>query len=113
MTEMVYTKADRQFGVHNTHCCTRHGCKYMDPRCPVEFGNAPGVFCEDCQNEGRDYDGSWNIESRVIAALMNRLRLTAIVLSDEELNAPLTRLQIDFAQNGAAYVKKSDGESYD
>jgi hypothetical protein len=35
-------------GVHNTHCCKIHGCKYNDPDCPVEFGDLMGVYCDEC-----------------------------------------------------------------
>jgi hypothetical protein len=27
-----------RWGVHVTHCCKRHGCKYGDVNCPVELG---------------------------------------------------------------------------
>ena len=37
-------------GVHDSHCCKKHGCKYGDDDCPVQFGNLPGVHCEDCDN---------------------------------------------------------------
>ncbi len=44
------------YGVHNTHCCRRHGCKYGDNDCPVEFGDAEGVKCEWCEEDDREYD---------------------------------------------------------
>ena len=37
-----------RLGVHNTHCCKEHGCKYGDFDCPVEHGPLPGVRCESC-----------------------------------------------------------------
>lgn len=37
-------------GVHDKHCCKKHGCKYFDPECPVEFGSLLGIYCEDCEN---------------------------------------------------------------
>lgn len=27
-----------KWGVHETHCCETHGCKYGNPECPVELG---------------------------------------------------------------------------
>lgn len=27
-----------KWGVHRTHCCKKHGCKYGDKDCPVELG---------------------------------------------------------------------------
>lgn len=48
----MITKDDRQFGVHATHCCSVHGCKYgQDDVCPVVNGLSEGVRCEDCDWE--------------------------------------------------------------
>jgi hypothetical protein len=27
-----------KWGVHETHCCKKHGCKYGDIDCPVKLG---------------------------------------------------------------------------
>ena len=36
-------------GVHATHCCKWHGCKYGDPDCPVVSGEVEQEYlCEDC-----------------------------------------------------------------
>lgn len=36
-------------GVHATHCCVRHGCKYGDSDCPVVGGTVPQRYpCEFC-----------------------------------------------------------------
>lgn len=43
-----YMPGEEEYGVHNTHCCRDHGCKYSDPRCPVAYGDAPGIPCEEC-----------------------------------------------------------------
>jgi hypothetical protein len=42
--------------VHTTHCCKRHGCKYNDPLCPVEFSNFEGIICEDCRSEEAEFN---------------------------------------------------------
>ena len=43
----------KNVGVHTTHCCKRHGCKYGDGDCPVENGEAEQVYlCEACTEEG-------------------------------------------------------------
>lgn len=42
-------------GVHNTHCCKRHGCKYANEDCPVYHGLLPGV--EQCE-QGSDMEES-------------------------------------------------------
>lgn len=37
-------------GVHAQHCCTRHGCKYGNPECPVVRGRvAQEVPCSECE----------------------------------------------------------------
>lgn len=36
-------------GVHEHHCCVRHGCKYGNDDCPVVSGETLQVYrCEDC-----------------------------------------------------------------
>lgn len=36
-------------GVHRTHCCIRHGCKYGEKDCPVVTGKVKQDYpCEDC-----------------------------------------------------------------
>ena len=38
-----------KFGVHKTHCCIQHGCKYGDDDCPVVLGIIKQEYvCEDC-----------------------------------------------------------------
>ena len=40
-------------GVHKTHCCWYHGCKYCDPKCPVVKGKIKQAYsCEDCDEDG-------------------------------------------------------------
>lgn len=39
-------------GVHATHCCVIHGCKYGDEDCPVENKEVMQEYlCEQCDNE--------------------------------------------------------------
>jgi hypothetical protein len=41
------------YGVHASHCCFIHGCKYGDDDCPVEKGEVKQEYiCESCQNDG-------------------------------------------------------------
>lgn len=43
-----------RWGVHETHCCSKHGCKYgQDNDCPVALGLIKQKY--DCQN-GYDMD---------------------------------------------------------
>ena len=45
-------------GVHISHCCKWHGCKYGDPDCPVVSGEVKQAYlCEWCAEdlEHEDY----------------------------------------------------------
>ena len=38
-----------RYGVHRTHCCVLHGCKYGDEDCPVANGEIKQDYtCESC-----------------------------------------------------------------
>lgn len=42
-------------GVHISHCCKWHGCKYNDPNCPVENGQVEQEYlCEWCSELLKD-----------------------------------------------------------
>lgn len=48
-------------GVHQTHCCIMHGCKYGDEDCPVENGEIRQKYiCEDC-----DYDNIKSVDDLI------------------------------------------------
>jgi len=41
-----------KWGVHRTHCCFQHGCKYGNKDCPVELGLLKQDYpCEMCSLE--------------------------------------------------------------
>lgn len=43
---------EERWGVHRTHCCFKHGCKYGDDDCPVEIGLiAQDYLCESCTQD--------------------------------------------------------------
>ena len=42
-------------GVHASHCCKWHGCKYGDDDCPVANGEVEQLYlCEACDWDLRD-----------------------------------------------------------
>lgn len=45
-----------RWGVHEAHCCPKHGCKYGDSCCPVVLGltDKHNTCCEDCENDMED-----------------------------------------------------------
>jgi hypothetical protein len=53
-------------GVHTTHCCDHHGCKYGDDDCPVVLKTHKQVYpCESCGDFGSghyDSDMVWHPE---------------------------------------------------
>lgn len=51
------TKED--WGVHITHCCLEHGCKYGDDECPVELGLVKQQYsCEMCKEDKLENDNT-------------------------------------------------------
>lgn len=47
-----------RWGVHETHCCVLHGCKYQEEDCPVTNRLIPQQYiCESC-----DWDGLKSVE---------------------------------------------------
>lgn len=48
-------------GVHQTHCCDKHGCKYADPKCPVVKGKVKQEDpCETCSMHARQEGGFYD-----------------------------------------------------
>lgn len=42
-------------GMHASHCCDKHGCKYNNENCPVEKGEVkPEFSCEHCDSDEED-----------------------------------------------------------
>jgi hypothetical protein len=41
---------EEDYGVHEAHCCLKHGCKYGYDNCPVVLDKVKQLYkCEDCQ----------------------------------------------------------------
>lgn len=77
------------FGVHEGHCCSKHGCKYGTSNCPVVNKKHPGVVCEECSKErtkGFPYPGPAMLE----AFSIGQVNLVSVVtILSEVLNLPL------------------------
>ena len=44
-----------KWGVHTSHCCVVHGCKYGEKECPVVQKQAKQEYlCEYCSEDGFD-----------------------------------------------------------
>jgi len=61
-----------KYGVHRTHCCILHGCKYSNKDCPVVSGEAKQEYlCECCSENGiKSIDEIKNIS--IFLCLSNR-----------------------------------------
>ena len=49
-----------KYGVHQDHCCKKHGCKYGDNDCPVEDGTVIQTYI--CQYGDEMNDSCFNEE---------------------------------------------------
>lgn len=59
-----------KYGVHQTHCCIIHGCKYGDEDCPVVSGEIKQAYpCEYCSDENEE-----NYIARELYATLKELR---------------------------------------
>ena len=51
------TKSRIEWGVHRTHCCSKHGCKYGDADCPVAIELIKQDYdCESCSWDNDDWN---------------------------------------------------------
>ena len=71
----------RSEGVHRTHCCRIHGCKYGDEDCPVATGKILQAYaCEECAEAlWDDWDDPINIlvvNARTIDLLQSAMKNT-------------------------------------
>jgi hypothetical protein len=49
LNEIYDDVPESKYGVHATHCCVEHGCKYGNPKCPVVLGKVKQAYpCADC-----------------------------------------------------------------
>jgi len=70
----AYLTAKTNEGVHRTHCCVKHGCKYSaDDYCPVVNKEVEQKYlCEDC-----GYDGITQLSQLYSTDHMNISRINA------------------------------------
>lgn len=69
-------------GVHASHCCARHGCKYFEEDCPVVTGQVKQLYnCEECDDEAE----------RVGAAMKKAVEL-GVMQDTPEMRAALLQI---------------------
>lgn len=79
------------WGVHETHCCVIHGCKYgNDEHCPVYKALIEqGYLCETCSdkaqerkfsngNTNADYEGQWSKVHKEFQKVVNERRVNKL-----------------------------------
>lgn len=52
---MVKARKSKDRDVHTEHCCSKHGCKYNDRKCPVVLRKKiQSYLCEYCSNDAEE-----------------------------------------------------------
>lgn len=60
----------KKYGVHITHCCVKHGCKYGDKDCPVVLEIVKQEYiCESC-----GWDGIKNVNQLIYKENVEKLK---------------------------------------
>lgn len=78
-------------GVHVSHCCIHHGCKYGDTDCPVETGRSQQAYpCERC--DGRIFKIEQALKAFVSEFESNLVLDDVIVDSPEDRWSRLEKL---------------------
>ncbi len=83
--DIVTTVPEEKWGVHRTHCCLNHGCKYGNQDCPVELGLIIQDYpCEDCELE-EDNTNLMDEHMIAIVELLKNYNLTALSKYEKSL----------------------------
>lgn len=73
-------------GVHTSHCCAVHGCKYCDSDCPVELGtHAQEYACEYCTHPDMIRERIKGLEKEL--AVMEKLVASGIYIPKNSYDA--------------------------
>ena len=80
-------------GVHQTHCCFIHGCKYGDDDCPVVKGRLEQDYlCESCAWDGLDSMELFREAVKLDSINLEKEDYEKLIaeISDEDLKLKLT-----------------------
>jgi len=81
-----------RYGVHITHCCYLHGCKYGYDDCPVSTGEVKQEYvCEYCSDEG--YKEVKEITSLIGKKMIDKEELESLI---ERYKEELRHIKEDF-----------------
>jgi hypothetical protein len=63
-TSILSSLPKEEWGVHRTHCCKKHGCKYSDEDCPVVLGHVEQDYrCEE-NNFDDCFEPNFNLDKQ-------------------------------------------------
>lgn len=104
---MSLSKAEYRIGVHSSHCCDIHGCKYGDDDCPVELKEVAADYkCEQCY---------WEEEEDMRNPRMQALKKQIARLTSELADLKNTNLKLfvdwDNAQEELASARETAFEA--
>ena len=79
-----------KWGVHETHCCEKHGCKYGYNDCPVEIGLVKQMYECELGDEMNDpcYEDNTKLPEKLQKCVDNYVKHLK-TLSTEEIDALL------------------------
>ena len=79
---------EEEWGVHESHCCFEHGCKYGDRNCPVELGitkqDFPCEICSDTEEEENNGFYQGNIKVELLTDTLKDIQADLIILMSEK-----------------------------
>lgn len=92
----------KDWGVHITHCCVLHGCKYGDEDCPVVTQETVQKYeCEDCSNSMIPAFfnlGVKKINAPLLEILLQKEGIESTLILDEDVNVETNQLVQAYAE---------------
>ena len=86
------------YGVHQAHCCIKHGCKYGEKDCPVVLGLTIQQYpCEDCGEA--EHKNGINYVKKIIENAINK----------HNINLPLNDPNIESLVSYVLLIGYNDG----
>lgn len=95
-----------RYGVHQTHCCVMHGCKYGNSDCPVVTGEIVQEYpCEDCPSDYKPgISHNFNVEQEVFDYLQQNT-VSYLPYKITDLNVNKGEMVVFCSPNGAKLPK--------
>lgn len=81
-SKVLTTIPKNNWGVHRTHCCIKHGCKYGDSDCPVELALVEQDYdCESCVDEDifEEFNGKQINRKEIYKRKIRNIKLKSLI----------------------------------